>query len=42
MVDMMIMNIEKTIAKALDINNIINFVMALWGCELDESKSLNE
>ena len=32
----MIIYIKKTIAKALDINDIIKF---LWGCQLDESKS---
>ena len=39
MVDMMIIYIEKTIAKALDINDIIK---KNWGCQLDESKSLNK
>jgi hypothetical protein len=38
MVDLMIIYIEKTIAKALDINDNMK---TLWGCELDESKSLN-
>ena len=37
MVDLMIIYIEKTIAKALDINNNI---IKIWGCQLDESKSL--
>ena len=37
MVDLMIIYIEKTIAKALDINNIIKNI---WGCQLNESKSL--
>ena len=39
MVDLMIIYVNKIIAKALDINDIINF---LWGCQLDESKSLNK
>jgi hypothetical protein len=39
MVDMMIIYIENTIAKALDINNIINKIM---GCQLDESIFLNK
>jgi hypothetical protein len=40
MVDMMIIYIEKTIAKALDINDIIFYFF--WECPLDESKSLNK
>ena len=39
MVNLMIIYIEKTIAQALDINNIIKKIM---GCQLDESKSLNK
>jgi hypothetical protein len=39
MVDLMIIYSEKTIAKALNIDNIIKI---LWGCHLDESKSLNK
>jgi hypothetical protein len=39
MVDLMIIYIEKTFVKALDINDIIKFFM---GCHLDESKSLNK
>ena len=39
MVDLMIIYIEKTIAKALDISDIINF---LWECQLNESKSLDK
>jgi hypothetical protein len=39
MVDLMIIYIEKSIAKALDINDIIKKIM---GIQLDESKSLNK
>ena len=39
MVDLMIIHIENTIAKALDMNDIIK---KTWGCQLDESKSLNK
>ena len=39
MVNMMIIYIEKIIAKALDINDIFKF---LRGCQLNESKSLNK
>jgi hypothetical protein len=38
MVDMMIIYIEKTIAKALDINDIIKKMK----CRLNESKSLSK
>ena len=36
---MMVIYTENTIAKALDINNIINVFN--WRCQLDDSKSLN-
>ena len=39
MVDLRIIYIEKTFAKALDISDIIK---TLWGCQLNESKSLNK
>jgi hypothetical protein len=38
-VDLVIIYIEMTIAKALDINDIIK---KIWGCELDVSKFLNK
>jgi hypothetical protein len=39
-VNMTIIYIENTIAKALNINDII--IKKQWGCWLDESKSLNK
>ena len=44
MVDMMIIYIEKTTAKALDTNDIIIylFILFLWGCQLNKYKSLNK
>jgi hypothetical protein len=39
MVDLIIIYIKRIIAKALDFNDIIK---TLWGCQLNESKSLNK
>jgi hypothetical protein len=39
MVNLMIIYIKKIIAKALDLMTLSNL---LWGCQLNESKSLNK